>query len=137
MVFCGILNFFFKRVCSNRVCLLVWKETNTTVSCVLYKYVWPSTKLHNKIYHLLIILGTNIFLPFVAIDVEWSTSHLCCMKFACKRATSNFGEGGRELEVCLRFTSFKRVSDRFQDTVKTQHCHVSNRKKYSSIYIQV
>ena len=86
--FCGILNFFFRRVCSV-VCLLVWKETNTIVSCVLYKYVWPSTKLHNKIYHLLIILGTNIFLPFVAIDVEWSTSHLCCMKFACKRATRN------------------------------------------------
>ena len=38
--------------------------------------------------------------------------------------------------MCLRFTSFKRVSDRFQDTVKTQHCHVSNCKEYSSIHIQ-
>ena len=45
-------------------------------------------------------------------------------------------EGGRGLEMCLRFTSFKRVSDRFQDTVKTQHCHVSNCKEYSSIYIK-
>ena len=124
-------------MCSNRVCLLVWKETNTTVSCVLYKYVWPSTKLHNKIYHLLIILGTNIFLPFVAIDVEWSTSHLCCIKFACKYAAKKSTlDVVTRIGSVLRFTGIKRVSDRFQDTVKTQHCHVSNCKEYSSIHIQ-
>ena len=126
-------------MCSNRVCLLVWKETNTTVSCVLYKYVWPSTKLHNKIYHLLIILGTNISCLSLllmsngrlVIYVVWS------LHANARRETSyEKHEGGRGLEMCLRFTSFKRVSDRFQDTVKTQHCHVSNCKEYSSIHIQ-